>query len=203
MDFDFWCHPGNKSISRKVQHVKTPLIFDKIEFCCVPVQFVEWEIFLTPSLESVFQWHSWSAFCRFSQWCQVWQASLMLYTEFKRDFEFESEFIVVYMTKWQPLNSITTAIWHIYYLNTWARAFVIPQKHSWLWNHFTHSSSIKLSIFIVNKPQFLQIAFSKVHCHSQLRWQVQKASIGTIWFSSILQIHLHVKFKRMTYHFLV
>ena len=23
LDFDFWCHPGNKSISRKVQHVKT------------------------------------------------------------------------------------------------------------------------------------------------------------------------------------
>ena len=129
--------------------------------------------------------------------------TLMLYTEFKRAFEFESEFILVYMTKWQPLNSITTAIWHIYYLNTWARAFVIPQKHSWLWNHFTHSSSIKLSIFIVNKPQFLQIAFSKVHCHPQLRWQVQKASIDTIWFSSILQVQLHVKFKRMSHHFLV
>ena len=157
----------------------------------------------TPSLESVFQWHSWSSFCIFSQWCQVSQVSLLLYTEFKRAFEFESEFILVYMTRWQPLNSITTAIWHIYYLNTWARAFVIPQKHSWLWNHFTHCSSIKLSIFIVNKPQFLQIAFSKVHFHSQLRWQVQKASIGTIWFSSILQIQLHVKFKRMTHHFLV
>ena len=103
LDFDFWCHPGNKSISRKVQHVKTPLIFDKIEFCCIPAQYVEWEIFLTPSLESVFQWHSWSAFCRFSQWCQVSQASLMLYVEFKRAFEFESEFILVYMTKWQPV----------------------------------------------------------------------------------------------------
>ena len=131
------------------------------------------------------------------------QVSLMLYTEFKRAFEFESEFILVYMTKWQPINSITTAIWHIYYLNTWARAFVIPQKHLWLWNHFTQCSSIKLSIFIVNKPQFLQIAFSKVHCHSQLRWQVQKASIGTIWFSSILQIQQHVKFKRMSRQFLV
>ena len=83
LDFNFWCHPGNKSISRTVQHAKTPLIFDKIDFCCVPAQYVEWEIFLTPSLESVFQWHSWSAFCRFSQWCQVSQASLMLYTELK------------------------------------------------------------------------------------------------------------------------
>ena len=66
LDFDFWWHPGNKIISRKIQHVKTPLILDKIEFCWVPVQYVEWEIFLTPSLESVFQWHSWSAFCTFS-----------------------------------------------------------------------------------------------------------------------------------------
>ena len=31
LDFDFWCHSGDKSISRKVQHAKTPLIFDKIE----------------------------------------------------------------------------------------------------------------------------------------------------------------------------
>ena len=124
------------------------------------------------------------------------QASLMLYTEFKRAFEFESEFILVYMTKWQPLNSITTAIWHIYYLNTWARAFVIPQKHSWLWNHFIHYSSIKLFLFIMNKPQFLQVAFSKVHCHSQLRWQVQRHRLAR-FDSSILQIQLHVKFKRM------
>ena len=31
LDFDFWCHSGDKSISRKVQHAKTPLIFDKID----------------------------------------------------------------------------------------------------------------------------------------------------------------------------
>ena len=51
--FYFLCSHGNQSISRKVQHIKTPIIFEKMEFRSLAAQYVELEIFLTPSQGSI------------------------------------------------------------------------------------------------------------------------------------------------------